>query len=133
MSDFTYPDTFATSHVSLAACGAGNAANEAEHKKKIKYSNLGDQYLFIPLAVEKSGSFGSAAMLFIKELGKRIRENTGEIIKSYFYLVQKLVNGYRKRQCFCCAGDFLTWGMLVMSILYWIVFGYFSFQLHLIL
>ena len=64
-------------------------ANEEEHKKKVKYYNLGDQYLFVPLAVETSGSFGSAAMSFFEELGRRIRENTGEI-NSYFYLVQRL-------------------------------------------
>ena len=84
--DFTCPDTFSTSHVSLAACEAGNVANEAEHRKKVKYSNLGDQYLFVPLAVETSGSFSSAARSFFEELGRRI---SGEI-KSYFYLVQRL-------------------------------------------
>ena len=78
--DFTCPDTFSSLHVSLAACEAGNVANEAEHKKKVKYSNLGDQYLFVPLAVETSGSFGSAAMSFIKELGRRIRDNTGDVL-----------------------------------------------------
>ena len=63
--------------------------NTRRSKKKVKNSNLGDQYLFVPLAVETSGSFGSAAMSFIKELGRRIRDNTGQI-KSYFYLVQRL-------------------------------------------
>ena len=85
--DFICPDTFSSSRISLAACGAGNVANEAE--QKIKYSNLGDQYLFVPLAVETSGAFGSAAVSFFRDLGKRIRDSTGEN-RSSFYLIQRL-------------------------------------------
>ena len=87
--DLTCPDTFSSSHVSLAACGAGNVADEAEYQKKIEYSNLGDQYLFVPLAVETSGAFGQAAVSFFRDLGRRIRDSTGEN-RSSFYLTQRL-------------------------------------------
>ena len=71
-----------------------------EHRKD-KYSNLGDQYRFVLLAVETSGSFGLAAMLFIKELlGRRIRESIGEI-KYYFkkMLMEALCCGLVNLSC----------------------------------
>ena len=93
-------------------------ANEAEHKKKVKYSNLGDQYLFVPLAVETSGSFGSAAMSFIKELGRRIRDNTGDVL---FLFNAEIVYRDTKRQCFCCAGDLFIIHLIILLLLYVVV------------
>ena len=87
--DFTCTDTFAPSHITLAACGVGNVANEAEHHKKIKYSHLDNSYMFIPIAVETSGVLGLEASSFLKELGRRIALTSGEA-KSGFFLLQRV-------------------------------------------
>ena len=55
-------------------------AAAAEERKKIKYSNLTScaSYCFTPVAVETSGALGPATMNFIKELGRRLTQATGE-------------------------------------------------------
>ena len=68
---------------------AGKAAKNAETRKHNKYRNLKDNYLFIPVAIETFGSWGPESLKFIKELGKRIQENTGEK-RATSYLIQSL-------------------------------------------
>ena len=63
--DATYPDTFAPSHLDLAAWGAGTVADQAEARKRAKYAELvSTTHHFIPLVVETSGAFGSEAQMF---------------------------------------------------------------------
>ena len=71
-------DTFAPSYLHLAAREAGAVAVAAEERKKIKYSNLTSSYCFTPVAVETSGVLGPATMNFIKDLGHRLTQATGE-------------------------------------------------------
>ena len=71
-------DTFAPSYLHLAAREAGAVAAAAEERKKIKYSNLTSSYCFTPVAVETSGVLGPATMNFIKDLGHRLTQATGE-------------------------------------------------------
>ena len=56
----------------------GKAAKIAESKKNNKYKDLENNYEFVPIAVETFGSWGPESHKFIKEIGKRIQENTGE-------------------------------------------------------
>ena len=76
--DATCPDTFAPSHVALAAREAGLVASQAEKAKTQKYALLGSSHHFVPIAIKTSGVFGPEAITFIKELGHRIRAETGE-------------------------------------------------------
>ena len=46
-------------------------------------------YLFKPIAIETFGSFGPESLNFIKELGERIQENTGDK-HATSYLIQSL-------------------------------------------
>jgi len=55
---FTYPDTLASSHFSSAVLGPGAVVNEAEEKKKSKYSSLPSLYNFTLIAVETLGAVG---------------------------------------------------------------------------
>jgi len=87
--DFTWPDTFATSHLNRAVTGAGAVATEAEAKKKLKYSRLSATYYFIPVAVESAGALGEDASDFINEPGRRIATVTGEP-RSTEFLFQRL-------------------------------------------
>ena len=55
--DATCPDTFAPSHVALAAREAGNVVSQAE-SKKLKYALLGNSHHFVPIVIEAFGVFG---------------------------------------------------------------------------
>ena len=88
--DVTCADTFATSYVSLASTGAGQVANQAEQRKRQKYSDLATRcYTFVPIAVETSGVFGEEAMQFFREVGRLTRLKSNDP-KSFQYLCQKI-------------------------------------------
>ena len=53
-------------------------ASQAEKAKTQKYALLGSSHYFVPVAIGRSGVFGPVAISFIKELGRRIRAETGE-------------------------------------------------------
>ena len=83
--DATCPDTFAPSHVALAAREAGLVASQAEKAKTQKYALLGFSHHFVPIAIETSGGFGPEAITFT-ELGHRIRAETGELRSLQFVM-----------------------------------------------
>ena len=65
--DVTCPDTLAPSCSSFASREAGIVAEEAERRKKVKYTHLETSHCFsfIPVAVETLGVFGPEAGQFI--------------------------------------------------------------------
>ena len=85
----TCPDTFAPSHLDLAARGAGTVADQAGARKRAKYAELATTHHFVPLAVETSGVFGSEAQMFFRELGRRIKDESGEP-QAHQYLLQRI-------------------------------------------
>ena len=87
--DATCPDTFAPSLCDLATRGAGAVADQAEERKKAKYAELATTHHFVPLAVETTGVFGSEAQVFFRELGCRIKDESGEPL-AYQYLLQRI-------------------------------------------
>ena len=87
--DATCPDTFAPSHVSSAATSSGAVAKQAEQAKKAKYAHLDANHYFVPLVVETSGVLGPEALLFLRDLGHRLKEATGEP-RSHQFLLQRL-------------------------------------------
>ena len=87
--DVTCVDTFCKSRVCASAKEAGGAASIAEKEKSRKYAHLDKSYLFQPIAVETNGSVGFESLQFLKQLGHRIRDATGEP-SSYAYLLQRL-------------------------------------------
>ena len=87
--DATCPDSFAASHRSHAAHGAGCVAGHAERKKSEKYAHLAPTYQFQPVAIETSGAIGPSSRVFIRELGRRVALETGEV-RSTNYLIQRL-------------------------------------------
>ena len=76
--DATCSDTFAPSHRSQAAHAPGEVAARAEERKEAKYISLPAGHQFVPVAVETMGAMGPRTLLFLKELGKRMRAQTGE-------------------------------------------------------
>ena len=81
--DGTCPDTFAPSYVSQATTAAGEVAAQAEERK---CSCLPD---FVPVAIETTGVIGPQTSLFMKELGRRARGQTGDPLASS-YIFQRL-------------------------------------------
>ena len=63
--DETCPDTFASFYQARSVSEACVAAAYAEHKKAAKYGNLAANpcYLFMPIAIETTGEFGTQAFL----------------------------------------------------------------------
>ena len=86
--DATCPDTFAFSHSSLAFGEAGAVAAQAEVRKHSKYCHLDSSYIVL-VAIETSGAMGPRTTEFLKELGYRLRQVTGEV-KASTYLQQHL-------------------------------------------
>ena len=86
--DATCPDTFARSHIDLAARGAGAVADQAEERKKTKHAELATTHLFIPLAVKTTRVFGSEAWAFFRELSQ-IQHESGEPL-AHQYLLQRI-------------------------------------------
>ena len=84
--DATCPDTFAPSHVALAAREAGNVASQAERKKLEKYALLGNSHHYVPIVIETFGVFGLEASSFLRELGRQIKADTGEPLSLQFLL-----------------------------------------------
>jgi len=70
--------SLADSYVELAAQEAGSAAELAATRKLVKYSALGAQYDFQPVAVETLGPLNESACEFLNNLGRKISDNTGD-------------------------------------------------------
>ena len=88
--DYTCPDTLAISHVKKSTSKeAGKAASLAEDKKLKKYRHLNNDYYVVPVAIETLGSYGPYALDFIKDIGRRIKESTGEK-RATSYLMQTI-------------------------------------------
>ena len=76
--DFTARDTLCPSNVEASAQGAGNCALKAEKDKLVHYQELSSTYTVMPVAAETMGAWGPSGMKFIKEIGSRIQQNSGE-------------------------------------------------------
>ena len=85
--DFTCRDTLCQSHVAGTSKEAGKAAKEAETSKLNLYQELSLNYTVIPVATETMGSWGPMGLKFVKEIGTRIQDQTGEP-RSTHYLFQ---------------------------------------------
>ena len=75
--DATCPDTYAPSHLALAAREAGVVVKQAEQRKSEKYAHLTSHH-YVPVTIETSGLFEPEALSPLKDIGRRIRVETGE-------------------------------------------------------
>ena len=57
---------------------AGRGASAAENRKERKYEILLRNYSFIPIAIETFGAWGKIGLKFMKEIGQKITEKTGD-------------------------------------------------------
>ena len=98
--DVTVADTFANSYIASTSVEAGTAAEIAAVRKKTKYLELAQKYLFVPLACEVTGVWCSEACDFLNELGSRICEVTGDK-RETSYLFQRLSIALQKGNAAC--------------------------------
>lgn len=88
--DVTCVDTFAPSYIENSVKSVGYAAKNAETNKRKKYCDIINQGIdFLPFAFETVGVWGADALDFIKKLGKRLNDITGEH-RSKYYLMQRI-------------------------------------------
>ena len=60
-----------------ATSGAGKVAELAEERKDQKYL-IGPTYFFTPVAIETLGAIGPRSRGFLRELGRRVRNESGD-------------------------------------------------------
>ena len=99
--DYTCPDTLARTHIKkFTSTQAGKAAARAEDGKLKKYRHLNNDYYVVPIGIETLGSFGPHPLDFIKDIGHRIAESTGEK-KSTSYLMQTIEMAIQRGNSSC--------------------------------
>ncbi|KAJ2937326.1 hypothetical protein O0L34_g17637 [Tuta absoluta] len=76
--DATCVSTFAISHIRGTQKSASSAAETAAGLKHTKYANFESAYDFLPFAVETSGTWGSEAKAFVREVSQRLRRSGGD-------------------------------------------------------
>ena len=82
--DVTVVCSTAESYIGMAVQGSGVVAEMAASRKEIKYSNLQNQYLFQPVAIETLGPINESACCFLDDLGRRISFRTGDVRERSF-------------------------------------------------
>ena len=87
---------YITDNLSSAAAGR-------EDKKVEKYSNLSNYFHFVPVGIETYGAYGPQGIKLVKQIGKKIQEDTGEKL-STFYLFQIISMAIQKGNAACVQG-----------------------------
>ena len=80
-------NTLADSYKEHTAVEVGYAAKQGEKDKYVNYEDLvNDNYYVVPIAHETMGSWAPDSLKFMKDLGSRISEATGEkCAKSFLF------------------------------------------------
>jgi hypothetical protein len=103
--DVTVADTTASSYLPVTAVTAGSAAESAAARKETKYAELSNRYVFVPIAIESHGPFNNKALLFLKELGRRITITSSDSRETSF-LYQRLSVALQRFNAICLYDTF---------------------------
>jgi hypothetical protein len=88
--DATCSDTLCKSYILiLLTSRTGAAAAKAEKKKRDLYSQLPNQYTLRPFVVETLGSFGYDVLQLLRQVGRRLRAESGDARKAT-WLTQRI-------------------------------------------
>ena len=102
--DATCPDTFAPSYRANATQEPGKVAEAAEDRKCGKYRDLPPGHFFSPIAIETLGAIGPKSLTLLKEIGGRIRAETGDP-RSTEYMLQRLSVAVQRGNCTSIRGS----------------------------
>ena len=91
--DFICADILCKTYVKKSSTEVGSAAAGREDKKVEKYSNLSDNYHFVPVGVETYGAYGPQGIKLVKQIGKKIQEGNGEKLSTFFLFQSTLDSG----------------------------------------
>jgi len=87
--DVTVTDTLAQSYLSSTSSTSSGAAEAAADRKSLKYAQLAQTYIFVPIAMETFGPLNMAGFQFLNELGRRISQESDDSRECAF-LFQRL-------------------------------------------
>ena len=102
--DFTCPETLAPSYLCTTSAEAGSAVKEGEERKIRKYTSIATYHTFIPIAIETVGPMGPQAKKCLLELGRRLKQKTGEP-SSTSYLLQWISKATQKGNAVAMMGS----------------------------
>ena len=74
-----------------------------EDKKVVKYSNLSENYHFVPVGIETYGANGPQGIKLVKQIGKKIQDTTSEKM-STFFLFQSISMAIQQGNAACVMG-----------------------------
>ena len=98
--DVTVADSLCATYVKKCSKSPSAAANTRENEKISKYRNLARDYLFIPIGIETYGAWGTLGHKLIKDIGKKLKEATGES-RSTFFLTQRISMAVQRGNSSC--------------------------------
>ena len=102
--DYTCRNTLADSYKVHTAMEVGYAAMQGEKDKYDNYKDLvNDNYHVVPIAHETMGSWAPDSLKFMKDLGSRITEATGEK-RAKSFLFQSLSMNLQRGNALCVMG-----------------------------
>ena len=101
--DTTVEDTLCQSYIDQTSKSAGAAADTRETQKTSKYTELAENYMFVPIGVETLGSWGTEGLKLVKSIGKKVMEATGEK-RSTFYIFQSISIAIQRGNASCILG-----------------------------
>ena len=82
------PYTYTDAHVVNTAREAGAPANHVETNKNIKYSQLTNTHVFVPVAIETGGTWHHQAVELVQEIERRTANITDDARVSTFLFPQ---------------------------------------------
>ena len=82
---------------------AGAAADSRENQKDLKYKELAEKYHFTPVGIETLGAWGTNGHKLVKEIGKKVEEETGEK-RATSYLFQQISIAIQRGNSSCVLG-----------------------------
>ena len=103
--DVTVVDTLAKSYLHLTTSTVGGAAEFADSRKLSKYQDLATSYEVIPVAFETMGPMNSTGAEFIKSLGRKLTQRSGDPRETSF-LWQRLSIALQRFNVVCFRGSF---------------------------
>ena len=105
MWDVTVVDTLAKSYIHLTSVSTAGAAELADTRKMAKYLSLANSYEVIPVAFETMGPMNLTGADFIRDLGRKMAQRSGDPRETGF-LWQRLSIALQRFNAVCFRGCF---------------------------